>query len=79
MNEPPFVKSRLAYFVFVNGHPLNVLPKALVLDLVKTVYLLLDRTEDEWAKVSFSLLGPEEPSPRSPPLPRPLPRPEDGK
>ena len=65
MNEPQigglFVKTRLAYFVFVNGHPLNVRPKALVLDLVKTVYLLLNRTEDEWAKVSFSLLGPRAP------------------
>ena len=75
VNEPLlgglFVKTRLAYFVFLNEHPLNVLPKALVLDLVKTVYLLLDRTKDEWAKVSFSLLGPEEPFPRSPPLPRP--------
>ena len=45
MNEPQigglFVKTRLAYFVFVNGHPLNVRPKALVLNLVKTLYLLL--------------------------------------
>ena len=36
-----FVKTRLDYFVFVNGHPLNVRPKALVLNLVKTLYLLL--------------------------------------
>ena len=42
----------------MTGHPLNNLPKALVLNLFKTVYLLLDRTEDEWAKMSFFLLGP---------------------
>ena len=42
----------------MTGHPLNDLPKALRLGLFKTVYLLLDRTEDEWPKVSFSLLRP---------------------
>ena len=36
-----FVKTRLADFVYVNGRMLNVLPRTLVLDIVKTVYLLL--------------------------------------
>ena len=36
-----FVKTRLADYVYVNGRMLNVLPRTLVLDIVKTVYLLL--------------------------------------
>ena len=73
MNEP-LVKTRLA-FVFVNGRPLNVLPKALMRDFVKTDYLLLvyllagPRLAEA---LDFSTVAPHTGSDRSAPKPLPI-------